>query len=279
MIIWKDETITLFRSSLYETISSVIVTEDCVIVVDPCWLPHEIDEIKRYVEGVRQNRPLYLLFTHSDFDHIIGYGAFPEAKVIASEAFACKPNQEKEQIVEEIKSFDDEYYVTRDYPISYPVVDFPIAGDEQSGQLGQTKLTFYQAPGHNDDGLFTIIEPFGIFIAGDYFSDIEFPYIYFNSKEYEKTIRKLDDILTKFTIQLLITGHGNPTRDQAEMKHRQQASLTYIEKMREFVRENDEPGSLQLIEGCKFPRNMKKFHKQNYSLFEKEHLNDDKKRC
>jgi hydroxyacylglutathione hydrolase len=279
MILWKDETITLFRSSLYETISSVIVTEDCVIVVDPCWLPHEIDEIKRYVAGVWQNRPVYLLFSHSDFDHIIGYGAFPEAKVIASQAFDSKPEQEKEQIIEEIKSFDDEYYVTRDYPISYPKVDFPIAGDEQSMLIGQTKLTFYQAPGHNDDGLFTIIQPFGIFIAGDYFSDIEFPYIFFNSKEYEKTIRKLDDIQTKFTIQLLITGHGNPTRDPAGMKHRQQASLTYIKKMREFVRENDAPGSMQLIEGCKFPRNMKKFHNQNYSLFEKEQLNDDKKRC
>jgi len=270
MILWKDETITLFRSSLYETISSVIMTDDCIIVVDPCWLPHEIDEIKRYVAGVRQNRPLYLLFTHSDFDHIIGYGAFPEAKVIASQTFDCKPNQEKERIIEEIKSFDDEYYVTRDYHISYPEVDFPIKGDEQSMQIGKTKLTFYQATGHNDDGLFTIIEPFGIFIAGDYFSDVEFPYIYFNSKEYEKTISKLDAILTRFNIQLLVTGHGNPTRIHSEMKNRQQLSLDYIEKMRGFVKGNDETGSMQLIEGCKFPRNMKKFHKQNYSLFEKE---------
>ncbi|MBY0098168.1 MBL fold metallo-hydrolase [Mesobacillus maritimus] len=270
MIIWKDESITLFRSSLYETISSVIVTNDCVIVVDPCWLPHEIIEIKQYVEDVRQNRPLFLLFTHSDFDHIIGYGAFPEVKVIASQAFADKPSQEKERIIEEIKSFDDDYYITRDYRISYPEVDFPILDNEQSMQIGQTKLTFFQASGHNDDGLFTIIEPLGIFIAGDYFSDIEFPYIYFNSKEYEKTISLLDDILPKFNIQLLVTGHGNPTRDPAEMKNRQQASLSYIKKMREYVKENNESGSLSLIEGCKFPRNMKKFHKQNYSLLEKE---------
>ncbi|XKG66890.1 MBL fold metallo-hydrolase [Mesobacillus maritimus] len=210
---------------------------------------------------------------------MIGYGAFPEAKVIASQAFDSKSDQKKERIVEEIKSFDDEYYVSRDYPISFPEVDFPIKGDEHCMQIGQTTLTFFQAAGHNDDGLFTIIEPFGILIAGDYFSDIEFPYIYFNSKEYERTIRKLDDILTKFTIQLLVTGHGNPTRDRSEMKNRKQVSLDYIEKMREFVIGNDESGSMELIEDCKFPRNMKKFHKQNYSLFEKEHLNDDKKRC
>lgn len=279
MILWKDETVTLFRSSLYETISSVIVTNDCVIVVDPCWLPHEIDEIKRFVAGVKQTRPIYLLFTHSDFDHIIGYGAFPEAKVIASQAFDRKPDQERERIVEEIKSFDDDYYVTRDYPISFPKVDFPINGDEQRMQIGQTTFTFFQAAGHNDDGLFTIIEPFGILIAGDYFSDIEFPYIYFNSKEYEKTMIKLDEILSKFNIQLLVTGHGNPTRDIAEMRNRQQSSLEYIEKMRKFVMENNESGSMQLIGGCKFPRNMRKFHKQNYSLFEKERSNDDKKRC
>ena len=92
--------------------SSVIVTEDCVIIVDPCRLPHEVEEIKQYVEQFQVNRSLYLLFTHSDYDHIIGYQAFPEAKVITSASFANKKVEEKEAIIEEIKAFDDEYYIT-----------------------------------------------------------------------------------------------------------------------------------------------------------------------
>jgi hydroxyacylglutathione hydrolase len=270
MIVWKDENTTIFRSVLYETTSTVIITEDCVLVVDPCWLPHEVEEISRYVEANRQNRPLYLLFTHSDYDHIIGCRSFPEATIIASEAFRTKSDHAKADIVEQIKAFDDEYYVTRSYEIVYPEVDLSIAGEETSLEIGQTKLTFFQAPGHNDDGIFTIIEPLGVLLTGDYFSDIEFPYIYVNSYEYEKTILKLDPILTDYPIQLLVTGHGNATRDRSEMKKRQLDSLEYIHKMREHVLAKNQEGINQLIKGCKFPRNMKKFHYNNQLLFEKE---------
>lgn len=270
MIVWKDENLTLFRSALYETISSVLVTEDCVIVVDPCWLPHEVDEIKQSVYEVKGSRTLYLLFTHSDYDHIIGYRAFPEAKVIASHVFDKKALKDKADIIEQIKAFDDEYYVTRNYEIVYPEVDHPIEGEEASLSIGDTKLTFFQAPGHNDDGIITVIEPLGIIVAGDYFSDIEFPYIYFSSYEYEKTVLKLDHILKQYPIKLLVTGHGNPTRDYAEMKKRQSDSLDYIHNMRKFVQVGNQEGINQLIDGCKFPRNMKKFHENNQSLFKAE---------
>jgi len=270
VIVWKDESTTLFRSALYETISTVVITDDCVIVVDPCWLPDEVEEIKKYVEVNRQNRPLYLLFTHSDYDHIIGYQAFPEAKVIASDAFQRKSCKDKAAIIEQIKAFDDEYYVTRNYETVYPEVDFTIEGDGTIIRIGETKLTFFQAPGHNDDGMFTFIHPLGILIAGDYFSDIEFPYIYVSSYEYEKTILKLDGILAEYPVKLLVTGHGNATRSCSEMKKRQEDSLNYIYKMRQFVLEKNQAEINQLISGCKFPRNMKKFHNNNQLLFEKE---------
>ncbi|WP_338469499.1 MBL fold metallo-hydrolase [Niallia sp. XMNu-256] len=270
MIIWKDHYTTIFRSALYETTSTVISTDDCVIVVDPNWLPQEIADIKRYVDIIRKDRPLYLLFTHSDYDHIIGYRAFPDAKVIASGAFGRKPLTEKKQIIEEIHTFDDEYYISRDYSIEYPKVDIVIDGDGTTVDMGQTKLTFYQAPGHNNDGLFTVIEPIGLFISGDYFSDIEFPYIYYSGYEYEKTILKLNEILSQFDIQLLVTGHGNPTKDSSEIKKRQQESLHYIYQMREYISAKNEKGITDLIKNCRFPRNMKKFHHHNRLLIEKE---------
>jgi hydroxyacylglutathione hydrolase len=276
LILWKDEHTTIFRSALYETTSSVVVTDDCVIVVDPNWLPHEIEEIKRYVDEVKEDRVIYLLFTHSDYDHIIGYRAFPDAIVIASGAFNRKSMIDKEQIIEEIKTFDDNYYVSRNYEVVYPKVDHIIDGDGTSIQIGQTKLTFFQAQGHNDDGLFTIIEPIGIFLCGDYFSDIEFPYIYFSSLEYEKTILKLDDIISHFDIKLLVTGHGNPTKDRTEMKKRQQDSLEYIVKMRQYILTNNKEAIVQLINDCKYPRNMKKTHHNNTLLMEKERIESEK---
>ncbi|MFL6518073.1 MAG: MBL fold metallo-hydrolase, partial [Bacillus sp. (in: firmicutes)] len=240
MIVWKDENTTIFKSVLYETISTVVITDDCVLVVDPCWLPHEVEEIRSYVEAHRQLRPLYLLFTHSDYDHIIGYRAFPEATVIASEAFKTKSDQAKAGIIEQIKAFDDEYYVTRSYEIVYPEVDLSIAGEETSIEIGQTKLTFFQAPGHNEDGIFTIIEPLGVFLTGDYFSDIEFPYIYVNSYKYEETILKLDSILSEYPIELFVSGDVNASGDRSEMKKRQRDSLDYIHMLRELVVEKNQ---------------------------------------
>jgi len=177
---------------------------------------------------------------------------------------------QKEKIIEEIKTFDDDYYISRNYEIIYPEVDHIIDGDGTSIKIGQTKLTFFQAQGHNNDGLFMIIEPIGVFFCGDYFSDIEFPFIYFSSYEYEKTILKLDDILSHFDIKLLVTGHGNPTSNTTEMKKRQQDSLEYIVKMRDYVLSNQNEAIVQLIKDYKFPGNMKKAHHSNTLLMKKE---------
>lgn len=80
MFRWKRGPVTLFQSDLYMTNSLVMETDDCVLVTDPCWLPREVEEIRRYVDNILGARRLFLLFTHSDFDHIIGYGAFRKLK-------------------------------------------------------------------------------------------------------------------------------------------------------------------------------------------------------
>lgn len=100
MITFQNHNLCIFRSLLYETNSIVVQTEDLVLVVDPTWLPHEVEEIRQFVHSSLNQRPLYLLFTHSDYDHILGYNAFPGAKVIASKAFEEKTKQEQFEIVE-----------------------------------------------------------------------------------------------------------------------------------------------------------------------------------
>ncbi|SFT24497.1 MBL fold metallo-hydrolase [Paenibacillus sp. BC26] len=271
MIKLKDGALTLFESALYKTMSAVIETEDAIIIVDPCWLPHEVEEIRQYAEEVASGRPKYVLFTHSDYDHIIGYGAFLDAEVIASAALADKNETEKEAILEQIGGFEDSYYLERDYEIAYPVVQHRAEYDGQALQLGNgTKLTFYLSPGHNDDGMYTVVEPLGLLFAGDYWSDIEFPYIYFSSTLYEASISKLDTILTAHSITRLIPGHGNSTVERDEMKRRQKADFAYIAAMRKAVAAGDQAAIDALIEGCPFPRNLRKFHLGNQQLFERE---------
>jgi glyoxylase-like metal-dependent hydrolase (beta-lactamase superfamily II) len=262
--------VTRFQSALYKTNSLVVQTEDLVLIVDPCWLPSEVDAIRSYVDDVADGRPLYLLFTHSDYDHILGYGAFPEAKVIASAAFAGKSAEEKEAAVGAMRAWDDDYYIERDYELTYPAADVVAGPDGDAFEVGGTRLTFYTAYGHNPDGLFTIVEPLGLWIAGDYLSDLEFPYIYYSSAEYEATLSKLDGILERHAIRLLLPGHGEPTASVEEMRRRQRSDLAYIHSMRSCLAAGDEAGIDALIAGCRFPRNMGKFHRNNRTLFEAE---------
>jgi glyoxylase-like metal-dependent hydrolase (beta-lactamase superfamily II) len=255
--------VDLFQSALYKTNAAVITTEDLVLVVDPCWLPGEVERIRAHVEAIRAGRPVYLLLTHSDFDHILGWGAFPGASVIASESFAAKPENEREAILEEIRAFDDGYYLDRDYPIAYPAVDHVISGDGGALEIGGTRLVFYQSPGHNPDGLFTIVEPLGVWIAGDYLSDVEFPFIQTDSRMYEESLAKVGPILERHRVKLLIPGHGACTKDPGEIWRRRDAGLAYITRLRERVAAGDQAAIDALIDGCPYPRNMMNDHRKN----------------
>ncbi|MCB0617239.1 MAG: hypothetical protein KDC41_00600, partial [Saprospiraceae bacterium] len=84
-------------------------TSGLLLLADPTWLPSEVAAIRTEVDRLGRERPLHLLFTHSDYDHILGYGAFPEARTIASEAFVRNP--EAENTLEQIRKFDDDYYL------------------------------------------------------------------------------------------------------------------------------------------------------------------------
>lgn len=268
MISFQNSRITVFQSALYHTTSSVITLDDCTIVVDPTWLPHEVQEIRAYVDQLGKGWPVYLIFTHSDWDHILGYGAFPEAKVIASAKFQQQP--ERTDIVEQIQTFDDRYYLKRDYDITYPEVDLVIHEDGQQLQLGQTTVTFYLSPGHTADGIITVIEPEGILLAGDYLSDIEFPYVYSSSVDYEATMEKLEQVLSRHDVRVLVPGHGNVTTDPAAMKARIEQSVRYLQTVRQYVNEGNQARLDAMIDQVPFPRGMKNYHEHNQQIIRKE---------
>ena len=273
MIHYSSQSIKVFQSVLYQTNSTVIETENLILVVDPNWLPNEIEEIKNYIKAKQNNKPIYLLFTHSDYDHIIGYKAIENVITIASVDFAN--NERKDEIIEQIRSFDDQYYIKRNYKIEYPKIDHIIFEDGQKLMLGDTTITFYKANGHTEDGLFAVIEPLGLFIAGDYLSDVEFPFIFTNSYDYEKTLLKINDILKKHKVELLIPGHGNVGKGVNEILKRQNDSLNYILKLREQLKNNKPIDNL--IQDYSFPRFLKKMHQENVDIIKKELENNEYK--
>jgi hydroxyacylglutathione hydrolase len=265
-IIHQQKNVTVYQSAIYMTNSIVIETPELVLVVDPNWLPQEVEKLRHHADWVQGDRELYLLFTHSDYDHIIGYGAFPTPRVIASRQLQEQPEHSKESILEDIRQFDDDYYIVRPYPIAYPQVDIAIEEDGHVLEVGSTRMTFYLALGHTSDGLITVIDPGGIIIVGDYLSDIEFPYIYHSSTEYMNTLAKINSIINKHNPQLLIPGHGSVAENQVEMQRRRLASEHYIVNMRHAVIDNDQTAMDGLIADCPFPRNMRQYQESNRKL-------------
>jgi hydroxyacylglutathione hydrolase len=271
MIQFKNEYITVFQSSLFQTTSTVVETKDCVLVVDPNWLPNEIEEIQRHVERIQGEKELYLLFTHGDFDHIIGYQAFPDAKIIGSRGLQEHPK--KEQKINLIHQFDNDYYIHRSYPIAFPEVNIVIEEDGKQLVLGDITLTFFLSPGHSHDGLFTFIEQLGIWIAGDYLSDFELPFIYDSAKAYEETLRKAERIIETNKVSILVPGHGQTTTIQEEMKRRIEMSQEYLERLIASVMKDDIEGLTALEKEMPFPSSFtRESHKENIAIIRKEYI-------
>jgi len=218
--------ITIFESTLYRTTSTLIDLGQSILLVDPNWLPIEVEFIKNYVLEHHNKKELYLLFTHSDYDHIIGYGAFPGAKTIAGRDFVNNPNKDK--CVQQILDFDGQYYIERDYPISYPIIDVIIEKEDQKVVIDGLELCFYSASGHTNNGLITFIPHLGLIIVGDYLSNIEIPMVEFSFSKYVETLEKIKKIAEENDIKILITGHGDIALNKKEIGRRMDDDIGYI---------------------------------------------------
>ncbi len=264
---YEHPSLVIFESELFRTTTTLVLGEGYLLLIDPNWLPREIAFIHAYVERVCGNRTCYLLFTHSDYDHIIGYGKFKGFETIASQNFVSNPKQV--DILAEIATFDDQYYIQRDYAIEYPSIDHRIESSS-SMKLGIETYEFYQAVGHNSDGLISYNSDRGVLIVGDYLSNIEFPYIYESVAKYKETLEQLERIIENNSVQILITGHGDATHDKNEMLQRLQDSHTYIEQLEASVRNQQAFNEAILWQRYQFPKIMQAFHQANMELLKKE---------
>ncbi|MCZ2101467.1 MAG: MBL fold metallo-hydrolase [Chitinophagales bacterium] len=259
---FRHNHITVFESALYRTTTTLIALDQAILIIDPNWLPVEIDYIVKYVTHNYKNHKQYLIFTHSDYDHIIGYCAFPGAEVIATIQLAENPY--KEQIIDEIQSFDNTYYINRDYPIRYPDVNWVILHDGQTMHIGGCELIFYHAQGHCADALFVVIPNYGIWIAGDYLSNIEIPLIDDNLIAYTKTLEKAKNIFHQYpSVHILIPGHGDTATHRLEIKRRIHNDKKYLDLLQQPDSENREKEIKQHLKSYSDNPNLLAAHLEN----------------
>lgn len=265
---YQDTQLIIFESELFRTTTSLVIGKQYLLLVDPNWLPGEIDCIEEWIDKLGKGKEKYLLFTHSDYDHIIGYGRFKAYKTIASQAFT--DNTQQASILDQIREFDDQYYIKRDYEITYPRIDQPIAGDGVRLNLHEDEYIFFQAPGHNPDGLITFNKTKNVLLLGDYLSNIEFPYLYDSYEAYQATLDKLERLISTEDVAFLISGHGDYTSDQQEMRKRISDARSYLSQLMESIQSETAFNFDELMKTYDFPGIMRKFHDGNVKLVKKE---------
>lgn len=258
----------IYESALFRTTSTLLHTEQYLLIVDPNWLPQEVEFLFGRAQTLAAGRKCYLLFTHSDYDHIIGYGRFKEFTTIASKNFTTHPTPN--EVLDQIRDFDDQYYLRRNYPVEYPEINIVIEQDGQTLQLGGDDYEFYQARGHNRDGLLTFNRTRGILLVGDYLSNEEFPYVYDSLARYRETLNKLERLFHSGGVRLLVSGHGDHTTDPREMQTRLRESRDYLDRLEEHVRTGTPFDTEALYRRYDFPKIMGAFHQKNIELMRRE---------
>lgn len=225
-----DKDLYVYQSSMWQTNSVVYLNEAAKVIVDPTYFPVEVKVI---ANAARRHRAFnkYLLFTHSDFDHIVGHQLFKDYKLVGHHNFVIANRNEQ---IEQLAELDETYYITREEPFCFPELDIlvekdtvlPLAGDE---------LVLTHAPGHTKDGLFIISRAKKLLISGDYISDLEFPFVYDSFASYLATLIKAKALVAEYDLQTVIPGHGDFADGEKEINYRIDTDIKYLRELLERV--------------------------------------------
>lgn len=227
------ENFYVFKSSYWELNSGILQDEEGWVLIDPGYSPAELEEIDGFLK--EQGAPpaeSYLIYTHSDFDHITGGQQFPLTKGIAQENFLSCFQGEQFQYLEEADK--ERGIVRKDFQFPVPQITFK---DSLEISLKNETLALYAAPGHTRDSLFVVLKNSGVMLCGDTLSDQEFPLIFYNTQQYKESLQLAGSLLEQYDINFLVPGHGNWTGKKEEMKKRVEQDIDYLDNLLVNIRD------------------------------------------
>jgi glyoxylase-like metal-dependent hydrolase (beta-lactamase superfamily II) len=256
--------LTVFESVLYRTNTAVLEWEGGMLVTDPNWLPDEVAAIRAFVDERLKGRELWLFFTHSDYDHIIGAGAFPEAQVLASYAFAHRTDPGA--ALQAVINWDQRHYISRTYAHRFPEPQLTPAPPGGTLMLAGRLFCSWPAPGHTADGLILLDPQTGVCLAGDYLSNVEFPFIYHQLAAYSNTLRTFSGLLDHHTLRALVPGHGDTAITQEEIYRRIAESHAYLQALQLSIREGADFPLNEWLARYPHPAGLAEEHHKNRAL-------------
>ena len=194
------ESATWWPSVLWQTTTLELVRGRERLLVDPGIAPWEVREAAG--DGAST-----ILITHADWDHVMGIGLLPQARVHASAASARRiaSGEAFASIEREAGAF------------ALPLerldsmrVDQLLPEDGSETLLGSFTAICHAALGHTDDGIVTWLPEERLLIAGDHLSQLELPLIQDSAWHYRSTLQMLTGLIERERPDLVIVGHGRP---------------------------------------------------------------------
>ncbi len=225
-------TTLLFTSHFLMQNSVVTGTSAGSACIDPAYFPDEIDAIRReFLQQRRQNN--FLLFTHGDFDHVLGLGRDVDAiTVIQQQALAL----DHEQIAAECRQYDAAAYLTREPPFTFPRIERTFISRLDLSAEG-IPLLLVHTPGHTADSAVILHLEQGWAHVGDMLSDIEFPIVRDSFRSYRSSLELLPSLFREYGTVSVIPGHGHLAADRAEAERRRARDLRYLDNVEHRLRD------------------------------------------
>jgi glyoxylase-like metal-dependent hydrolase (beta-lactamase superfamily II) len=220
-----------FASRIYQYNAGLVAVDGHAWLIDPGVTLEETRSIQQFCEDHSLTIEVVML-THFHYDHILGANAFDEAVVVTNRFFEHEFTSMRQVSEGKIKRMAiEEKMQIPDWSLDIHT-DWTI-NRQQTFLVGDLDVTLISLPGHTKDqmGLFIPSEKF--LWAADTLSDLEIPFMSNSPAKYQKSLEKV----ARMDLDIIVPGHGNPTKSKAEVLARVGQDISYIRELRKRVRD------------------------------------------
>ncbi len=231
---WTDlgDGVRVRQSRVYRMNSVVLSHPERTLIVDPGVLPSELDDLARATRGV----PATLIFTHGDWDHVLGRPWWPEAESVAHDALAAEVKADAGPIAAAARAAAEQAGERWERGFEAFRPTFEVSGLHFT-RHGPWRVVYRDAFGHSGSMLSVHLPERGILIAGDMLSDIEIPTLTQPPALYRATLEALLPLAGHGAIETLIPGHGAIAHGAAAALARIEADLAYLDALERAAHE------------------------------------------
>ncbi len=169
-----------------------------------------------------------IILTHAHWDHLLGAAWFPQAQVVAHQAYLDVVRNHEVHLVQQIASWQVSAGCT---PAEWrPPLPATVFSRKLDLSVAGIALRLIHAPGHTADHTALYLPQGKILWAGDMLSDLELPLVE-DVRAYEATLAGL----AALDVDILVPGHGAVVFEAADIVTRFNQDRVYLQQLRQCV--------------------------------------------